>query len=256
MGLKFYDNLLGEETAEVNLPYSGADTLQKFCSNLQKMPDDWYYRNRPLDYYHNSQGHRSNNIDKINFDNYILFSGCSHTYGIGLELETTYTYLLSKKLNVDYYNLGLGGTGIDVMFYNVITWLNKFPKPKCVFLQWTDHTRFLGFRTDGPKPIIQPEGHWSVNPNAVKVCFLGSDNGYFFSRAMIFHKLIQSKLASLGIPYVYVSFLGPDTVKIPENFFHVAGPALDKARDVSHFGIKTNEMYANGLAERYYEVLR
>jgi DNA polymerase III alpha subunit len=53
-------------------------------------------------------------IEDIDLNNYILFIGCSHTEGIGLELQTTYPYLVSEELKCDYYNLGLGGTGIDV----------------------------------------------------------------------------------------------------------------------------------------------
>lgn len=256
MGLEFYDDFLGEHSSEVTLQFSGADFEGKFRENLEKLPADWYYRTVPVYYYHNKLGHRSKNPELIDFDNYILFSGCSHTYGVGLENEKTYAYLSAKKLNCDYYNLGLGGTGIDVMFYNVMTWLEKFPKPKFVFLQWTDWTRYLGYieKTMFNQTSIQPEGHWSVNKNASRVTVIGNEIGYFFSRAMLYHNLIKNKLASLNIPYHYISFLGPDTIKLPETFIFKTPP--DKARDNSHFGIETNEIFSDMVVEKYHEILR
>ena len=67
---------------------------------------------RPTDENNNFTGERA---QEIILNNYILFTGCSHTKGVGLALEDTYPYLLAQKLNCDYYNLALGGTGQDVM---------------------------------------------------------------------------------------------------------------------------------------------
>ena len=67
--------------------------------------------------------------EDIDLDNYILVIGCSQTEGIGLKIEDTYPYLLSKNLNCDYYNLGICGTGIDVLNYNLVTWFTKIKKP-------------------------------------------------------------------------------------------------------------------------------
>ena len=64
-------------------------------------------------------------------DNYILFIGCSHTMGVGLELEKTYPHILSEKLKMDYYNLAVPATlvtsstlvmtGLEIVSFTVNT---------------------------------------------------------------------------------------------------------------------------------------
>ena len=81
----------------------------------------------------NSRGHRCKEIEEINLQNYILFAGDNVGVGWGTPLEKTYPYLVSKALNIDYYNLSIFNGGLESLKYNLITWYHKIPqKPRAI----------------------------------------------------------------------------------------------------------------------------
>ena len=109
---------------------------------------------------YNSFGHRCKEIADLDFDNYVLFAGCSHTVGIGVTLKQSYPYLVAKKLKCDYYNLSVGGGGIDAVEHNLLMWFTLYDKPpKYIFCEWPDHARFMA-QFPGYK-YIMPAGNWT-----------------------------------------------------------------------------------------------
>ena len=117
------------------------DTEENFKKNILTHPELNYYVTNILTYSFNNYGHRCKNVEDVDLDNYILFVGCSYTEGMGLYLEDGFPYILSQKLNCDYYNLGLAGSGIDIQLHNLTTWLLKYNKPK--LLRSEEHTSEL-----------------------------------------------------------------------------------------------------------------
>ena len=77
----------------------------------------------------NSLGHRCREFQDINLRNYILFLGDNIALGLGTPIEETYPYLVSKALNMDYYNLAVFNGGIDATRYNLLTWFAKVKSP-------------------------------------------------------------------------------------------------------------------------------
>ena len=128
--MKLYNDFLGSDVSNVAYKFVGGDSNAQFNKNSAAQPSDWYYHNKTLTYSFNNQGHRSKNFENIDQDNYILVTGCSHTMGVGLELEKTYPYIVSKELGVDYYNLAVPATGIDVVEYNLLTWFFTINKKR------------------------------------------------------------------------------------------------------------------------------
>lgn len=183
----------------------------------------------PVIYKYNSNGHRTKEVESLDFDNYILFGGCSHTEGLGLELEEIYTHQTSNQLNLDYYNIGIGGSGLDVMFYNIMTWLAKYNhKPKIIVLQWSFPLRYSRFHDDRNPLHIQPEGSWSKDQYA-DFLITGERIGYFPLRTKFYYNLLNQ----LNIPIVNISF--PDYGnKILPNYINFV--EYDKARDNMHLG--------------------
>lgn len=78
-----------------------------------------------ITYHHNDYGYRGNDISNlIDNPNKIITIGCSYTFGQGLEEHETWSYKLSKLLNLPYINLSWpGGAQEYVMWqiFNVIT---------------------------------------------------------------------------------------------------------------------------------------
>jgi hypothetical protein len=197
--LSINNDFLGYHPQEHAVLFSGSDTSEIFADNIKTQPDDWYYRTNAVSYKRNTYGHRCKNIDEIDLDNYILFAGCSHTEGIGLKIEDTYPYLLSKKMNCDYYNLGIAATGVDVLNYNLVTWFAKIKKPpKVLVLQWPHNTR-ITLQNYPESPNIKPEpfyqyGVWRAKSNKKLGIFLtfGEQLNFFNTASTLTKKLIHT----------------------------------------------------------------
>ena len=124
---KINNGFLGYRNSSEIEYFSGSDTEELFNENLRTKPVDWIYRTKQISYVRNKNGHRCNELEILK-NEYILYTGCSHTEGIGIALEDSYAYISSKNLGTDYYNLGLGGSGIDAMIYNLSVWFAITPK--------------------------------------------------------------------------------------------------------------------------------
>lgn len=240
--MKFYNDFIGEEHTNKTFKFITGDEEERFLKNCETQPDDWYYRNIDISYEYNSYGHRSPDISQVDFDNYILFSGCSHTVGVGLELEKTYPYLLSKALNCSYYNLAIPATGIDIVEYNVVSWLFKFPKkPKLIVIQWPDFSRFTSC-LPGYENLLQ-NGSWSNDEYVKKLLASADITGFMYARRKISSDLLL--IAANKIPVLSFNYAN----QVPVNHRVEHFRRLDYARDISHSGMKSHEMFAKTLLE-------
>jgi lysophospholipase L1-like esterase len=227
--------------------FGGSDAEVKFKQSLITQSPDWEYRSIDFDYRMNSYGHRSKDITELDLDNYILCVGCSYTEGVGVPVEKRYTDLLANKLNCDLYNMGLGGTGNDVIFYNLVTWFSKIKnKPKFVIVQWSDPTRFVL-----AGPTISQHGVWD-NHNTEFIA-TGDENTYFQSKTAIFKQLIRT---IVDVPLIELPWEDFHDDRIlcaePKHELRELGHlSIDLARDLMHPGIKSNEL----LAEHIYQYL-
>jgi hypothetical protein len=237
--MRFNQGFIGYNPNQ-SLKFSGSDNEDRFEKHSKTQPQDWYYRNAEITYDYNEYGHRCKNVSEIDLDNYILFSGCSHTEGIGLELEKTFPYLISNNLGIDYYNLALGGSGIDIMTYNLIAWINTVKKPpKAVVITWTYETRFLSIRDDDSMSLnlaasAPLSGRISPVDNTSKFMILGEDIGYFASKKKLSQKMIRLCYND--------STIVETNVNNHSNF--------DFARDLMHFGIMSQQVIAKKILDK------
>jgi hypothetical protein len=242
------NDFIGYDPAEHNVLFSGSDTEELYNQNLKSKSNDWYYRTNQINYIRNSNGHRCREIKDIDLTNYILYTGCSHTEGIGLELEKTYPYLLSKSLNCDYYNLSLGGSGIDLLLHNLIVWWSTVKqKPKLVVIQWPFWARYSRFNEEPTifnlyNNYLTPIGG-IIDPTLME----GEGVNYFktiehLARIKINH-IIDVPIFNIGLSN-YPSF-------ITDDFFIF--DYLDKARDV-HFGVESHKNLASKLHYRINKI--
>jgi hypothetical protein len=242
--MKFNQGFIGHNPNQL-LKFSGADSEEALSANLKELADDWYYRTAEITYNHNSFGHRSIEPKNLNLDNYILFTGCSHTEGIGLELEKTYPYLVADQLGCDYYNLAIGGSGIDAMMHNLSLWLGKVKeRPKAIVVQWPDEARFM--LADELVNEIRPLGMWSEKEEITRFMAYGSVNGFFSSRKKIAYNFINSFSDATKIINVDIAYQAAGTM---ENFILL--PQLDRARDLVHFGIMSNQVLAKRISDTF-----
>jgi hypothetical protein len=241
--MKFYNDFIGHDQSNKVLKFSGGDEENTFLENLKKMPEDWYYRNKIITYTYNDHGHRCKNINEIDFDNYILFVGCSHTEGVGVELENTYCNVVAKHLNLDYYNIALGASGLDVLEHNVSLWFRRFhKKPRYLIIQWPDHSRFC--ITDYNVEHISPKGSWNLGEYEKKFVAGSEILGFNSARKLLCRKLISSCLQQ-DIKLITISFSALSQYGYDDLIWR----CVDYARDLSHSGIKSHLEIANKVIE-------
>lgn len=191
---------------------------------------------------YNDLGHRCKSISDIDTNNYILFAGCSHTEGAGLSTEDSFPYVTSQLLNSDYYNLGVRGSGCDVMMYNLLTWLHKFDhKPKLIVIQWPFHLRYVR-NIKGDDNSLQTEGSWSKD---IYLDFMmnGDRVGYFSLRTQLYLKLLQN----IKIPQIHISF--PEYNRHLKDY--ITFQEVDKATDNQHLGPNSHRLLSEKIADKY-----
>jgi hypothetical protein len=153
--MQFYDNLLGHDPADI----------------------------------FNSRGHRCKEIEEINLQNYILFAGDNVSVGWGTPLEETYPYLISKALNIDYYNLSIFNGGLDTLRYNLITWYHKIPqKPRAIIISNEFLNSFIVSDINGDNLKS-----CDLNDEKVKIVLdTGNTTNYFKTRQYFTDKLLSN----------------------------------------------------------------
>jgi len=133
------------------------DAESKYVENKKILGSTWYYYDNPIEYKWNSLGYRMKELEEIDFNNYILFLGCSFTVGIGLHLEDTFPYKISKKLNCDYINAAMGGASIDFALNNLIHFLSAVNvMPKAIIINYPSLARTFYWSKNGKPSFYLP----------------------------------------------------------------------------------------------------
>lgn len=227
--MQFNGNFIGYRCPNTSMSFLSGDDKDRFHRNLKTQPNDWYYRHNEVRYDINSLGHRSKNTNNIDLDNYILFAGCSHVEGSGLELEKTFPYITANVLNMDYYNLGLSGTGTDIMTYNLLMWAQIMKKmPKVLVIMPPQPARFVRMDTDNS--LINEVPSCMTNPECEEFAVIGENIKFFDAVVKMSNNLLDTMYPC-------------KTIKIDSDLFGQE----DKARDLSHAGIESNLKMAQYL---------
>ncbi len=238
---KINSGFIGNNITNAVVEYTVGDDEERFRHNLTVQPDDWYYRTHKITYNYNLLGHRSKNIKEIDLDNYILFAGCSHTEGVGLELDKTYPHIVSAALDKDYYNLGVSGTGIDVMSHNLVMWFKTVPKlPKALVIMQPEPTRFVtSIEQDYLHERYSCDGH----EDTARFIVSGEEIDFFNTRYRLQMMLIYNLFNQC--PIIEMAWQ-PDENK--EEVINLE--SIDLARDIAHSGIKSNKLAADEVINR------
>jgi hypothetical protein len=239
--MKFNGDFIGDNTVSDIVRWTGGDSQVQYQTNVVTQSDDWYYKARPITYSFNSLGHRSKEIEDLNKENYILFLGCSHTMGVGLELEKTYPHIISQQLDCDYYNMGLPASGIDVLEYNLLMWFAKVNiAPKAVVIQWPDHSRFASYIPANAKDHLIERGSWAKDDSTEQFIISSEISGLAHARKLLTMKIVQSVVK---VPLIQCIFTSQPIFSI----YDLQLRQVDRARDLAHAGIKSHQAWSELL---------
>jgi len=235
---KLYNGIVGSRECNKELKFFDQytmDTQENYIKNIVKYNDTLSYF-ESVTHKFNNFGHRCKNIDEVDLNNYILFIGCSNTLGLGNYVHDTYPYLISKKLNMDYYNLGLAGSGTDIHLHNLLVWTKTIQKPKFIVWQWTTDARIACMKDNN---FIYSAVPWVENIEIRDMLVLTDTLGHFKIR----RKLANEILKLCDIPIIQID------VYPNENAMHF--DKLDYSRDMRHFGPKSHQNITDCIYDYY-----
>ena len=186
---------------------------------------------------YNSFGHRCKEIDDLDFDNYVLFAGCSHTEGVGVSVEQSYAHLVAKNLKCEYYNLSVGGGGLDALEHNLLMWFTLYDKPpKYIFCEWPPYERFM-MQLPGYKNMT-PAGPWNSNK------FLVQASKPLYAKEQLTYKLVHQLSPCPMIDIRYSSLELP--LADPYTIWHIKD---DIGTDGAHAGPLSHKATAEKIIE-------
>lgn len=109
------DNNLSANQTHNFIPTDTKELLEHHLRVKKETPSLHYYSKNPIKYRLNNFGFRTpDNFNSEDVGN--VYLGCSHTFGIGHHLENTWSYKLNEVIGGRFWNLGVGGTGVDAHF--------------------------------------------------------------------------------------------------------------------------------------------
>ena len=287
------DGLIGHIIDSTNMvqEFVGTDKEELWAQNKLKVASQFtdhtkfldvqHYLKTPVTYRYNEHGHRNNDtIQDINLltKPYILVIGDSFTEGTGLAVEETYAQQLKEITGLDVYNLGLGGTGIDVMLHNLVIWSTiAVNPPAMVVCQWSDINRSMEMYSATANPNTLSKHQQLVGSNHLSepipmkkywiehFLHAGNELNFYNSRAVIaeiqIKKLYQkSKIVNVVLPGWQVNEQIITTWTLnnkiwwtptPDKQWLTARYKLDYARDLQHKGRVANSWLAQEIVKYF-----
>jgi hypothetical protein len=255
--------------------FHSTDSEELFLDNKNKLGEGWYYYNNPIEYKFNSWGYRTKEFNDLN-DDYLLTFGCSYTEGIGLHYEDQWTTKFAKKLNLDIFNLGMGGTGIDFQYTNTMLFHNFLIKnnkpPKLVVYQWPASNRTMAFflKKDEPKLYLdffsahfkKLEGNNPLNSFSdwYNMSFV-ENQGELLKNLFLYITFCNNIWKSMNVPVLNYSWsIYEPEYKYKNVFdFEINVPTISdttshfKARDMGHSGPLSQDLVIENLTNQLIE---
>lgn len=197
---------------------------------------NWLEDNLPkeIEYKINSSGFRCNNF---NSDPGIVYVGCSHTYGTGMQLERTWPSIVSNYFNLESWNLGTPGLSISPGTFYLLNWASEISNPKAIVV------------------LDSPPGRselYTLKNNRLTISLLKNMLENVESSIFV-NKLYQAMLTTSAIKQIHDTQslkLLADSLKVPFINIKTADiiksiEEIDFARDLMHFGANVHDRIAS-----------
>lgn len=194
-----------------------------------------YYSQTSIIYNVNKLGHRNKlNPDPVN--EYNLYLGCSHTFGIGLPAGAIWHNHLTEWMNVPAYNAGIPGGSVSACYRNLLALHAKGMKIRRIFILAPTFNRLEVFDSRW-----RTLSWWCNNHKAVKKTLLTDEYMMFDKQKSL--QAIKGFCVDKGIEYVIVD--------VDEKEIDHILCADRTARDFVHSGSEAHLKIAKVFYERY-----
>jgi hypothetical protein len=223
--------------ANCELLWCGTDTEELYqknkIENAEKLKQHGW-NDCPITYKFNHFGFRA---DEFTTEPAIMFVGCSHTFGVGLPVESTWAHQVSTALKLKNFNLGVGGASNDTAFRLANYWIVQLKPTVVVFLS-TERTRSeLHTINNDIEDLSAHRISENQFPDATSYMrhWFGNDTNSdmnYLKNTLAIKQLCNER----DIKYFHYEALN----------IHEA----DKARDLQHYGILTNKQIAKYILNK------
>lgn len=237
-----------ESKSNKTLKWYPNDTKDVYEKNIRRQYDklkkyNWIDSN--ITYKLNSKGFRSEEFIDDGSPTLITL-GCSHTFGIGIHYEDTWSYLLSKKIGYKNYNLSIPGSSGNTSYRIGSYWIPKL-KPTVVVYMVPEYKRL---------EIIDADGWESPKINSmISNSMLGSKLNVMYYTKWIksnYNATLNHNKNIQALKCICIENNIPFYIEDSNGHFDISNKQRDYARDLQHFGINTHHNIANTLYERYF----
>ena len=255
--LLFNDKLLIDVTKIYHikskvLSFYDTDTEETFVKNKKRLGEKWIWYNKPITYKLNSLGYRMKEFEDIDWTNYMMVLGCSHTVGTGMPFEDLFSTKISRDLNMDIVNAAIPGGANNAMLINLNRLLSKKTPPKLLICNWTFLKRWSYILGDtiirqGINHILPIKNYF----NESYINYLENDfqiHGTFIE----IKKQIDTLCKYANIPVWHITALphyvfdkSIDIIKPDQNEDTINQINQNIARDCAHFGYSYNNQVYN-----------
>ena len=180
------------------------------------------------DYHFNESGYRYDGSGKWYDDNLVVV-GDSFTFGLGLNIEDTWSHRLSEKMNCNLINLSQGSCSNEYIYNTLKRELPNIKNVKCVVVYFTYHHRF--------DFIDEPGGPWSSKWEKL-IKLIGEEK----LKSMSENYIESTKILLKDIPSVLLSI--EDSQHLDNN---IKLEYEDYGNNKTHPGRKSNNMFFRKL---------
>ena len=198
-----------------------------------------------IKYHFNELGFRGDSLKHYqNSKKKFLTFGCSHTFGVGNELENTWAQLVSNDINYSYINCGIQGISNDTISRAVLSY-TEFLKPDFVIVLHTYPHRREYTTSEGRKCSYKPDGKWdfweTTHGNEIhdSITFIQNDANDLDNqhRNMM---LIKYYLKSLNVPLLQYTLEDYQRLQVDNDLV-----------GSGHAGIETNKSFSIKVINDY-----
>tara|TARA_B100001287_G_scaffold270948_1_gene270473 strand:+ start:156 stop:944 length:789 start_codon:yes stop_codon:yes gene_type:complete len=243
------------------LNWLSGDSEKEWNKNRKRLGEEWpYYDIDDIEYNHNDYGYRAKEFANYRWSESVLFFGCSHVYGKGNKLENTIPALYSKLTDCETINMGIPGGGIETIHHNTHALIEKKYIPKKVVIIWPSINRHLVYTGkdfnsgQSPKNI----GGWTTDKfRHAWMQYISYPENYITKSYLLQKSIIKVwQLEGVQVHHfnISVNSKNGDPSYKRSNYFDLQSAQLpepiDRARDISHYGVKTNKTYAEYICNR------
>jgi len=188
--------------------FFGVDDEHRLAENKTRLPKDWIYNEKTINYSFNGHGLRMNKeIDQVD-TNYMVAFGCSHSMGLGVCLEDTWPYIMSQNLGIDYINSSVVGGSVKltaINFFNMLSTVKTLPK--IVAIAWPNGLRHTWYSQGAflfylPRHNLDRKKH-KIATEAYKSMLLSDLTG---TESVFYRNMVKTTCDRLAIKYCEASF--------------------------------------------------